>query len=819
MADWMMTPLRLIIYVAERIVASVFWGLNQAGFFVVDLLGRLLGALVGGSFRLVIDGIAGNVLGVSRAAFELALVVGLLLIMLAPIVVVRFVNVRRAVAFAFIIPIVVPLGGAIFQELEDARLSMGTTIYQIAFNNSGFSGILGDLGGNGAERDMGPLMYDARPSVGALDVAAGYLYVSRDDVVSPASGADLPQAFADKYFVDPETMGQLSASDQWAQIVLASKGIRRMVFGSTLVFFAFLETFVNLAFTFSMGFLLSALLLSLMFVFFSSMEHVTITIFHTIVQLFIASWSVSFLQGVILAFLVDVADSGNPVAVQGVGTFGAVLEIIFLLIAVRSIFSGVMGVIGVLTGGQVTERDVRQAAQTTATVGGAAITGGVSLAAGASLSYAMGAAIGTIRPMAQIGALAGAMGQLPGDMEQGLHTSQTLGRGEGFTTVRAVRGLRQDVARSEGTGSALPEDAYPSAEDMRDQQQARAERRRQTAAARVTAPLRGRWEAARRVSEAARSRYEEARRERTEAEESEWPAEVVDAARTREAQARQVQDAAKEIEAKWKQAYDRASLELSGELAVTQAAAREVWEAVRPREGEVVEQTEDTRAGQREPDGPVVDGEVTGRDGPHAALGDGGPPPQLPGGPGTGPQLSATPVPQLPGPGGDDVLDLDVPLHGPVPGSPASALPGSIPAPGAPAETAARDGVQASLDALSSQVASLEVAVTQEQHADTLQRYEEDAQGRALGELRRDAAPSLVPAPAAATPAPGAPVQTEALGEVHASLETLASQVASLEAAQHADIPTDSQERALSELRREVVALRRAHDEQQKRGE
>src|SRR3954471_5048479 len=150
MADWMMTPLRLIIYIAERIVASVFWGLNQAGFFVVDLLERLLGALVGGSFHLVIDGIAGNVLGVSRAAFELALVVGLLLIMVQPIVVVRFVNLRRAVAFAFIIPIVVPLGGAIFQELEAARVSMGATIYQIAFNNSGFSGILGDLGGNGA---------------------------------------------------------------------------------------------------------------------------------------------------------------------------------------------------------------------------------------------------------------------------------------------------------------------------------------------------------------------------------------------------------------------------------------------------------------------------------------------------------------------------------------------------------------------------------------------------------------------------------------------------------------------------------------------
>src|SRR6185436_6973154 len=91
---------------------------------------------------------------------------------------------------------------------------------------------------------------------------------------------------------------------------------------------------------------------------------------------------------------------------------------------------------------------------------------------------------------------------------------------------------------------------------------------------------------------------------------------------------------------------------------------------------------------------------------------------------------------------------------GPTPGSPLPTLPPGGGGPNVPDQTSALDGVQASLEALAGHVAGLEATVAQEQYADSLQRYEEDAQGRALGELRRDAAPSLTPAPASTTPAP-----------------------------------------------------------------
>ncbi|HEX6291295.1 MAG TPA: hypothetical protein VFZ66_19080 [Herpetosiphonaceae bacterium] len=466
--DWIYGPLHEALYMLERLIASVGWGFARSILYVVELIERFRLQLVTAGFRPAVQAVADQVLGISRSTLELGLVLGLLLLILQPVLVVRFVNLRKVFVLLLVVPVLLPFGGAIFQEIEQARADLGHEIFTHIFNGTQFDLLPADEERTGADRDMGPLVSYTPGSTAlhAIDVAAAYLYAVRADVVTPDSPPpdDLPDAFAEKYFpYTPDELGNLQPSERWEAIEVAGQGIIRTLYGSLMVLFALGESVTNLLLTIGLGLLLIALLISLVFGWAAPVEHITANLLRKVCELILTSWGLSAIQGVLLAAIMDVATSGNAIATLGMGTLGMVMEAGFALLAAKTLAGALIGVAGAGSAGGISEGDVRQGARA---VGGAALiaaSGGAALAGGAlgtglayaaasrqgaSRSYAAGYALSRHRPLAKVGALAQAMGLTSGesDFAQGLYTGGVIGRSEPLS-LRSQKALTRDTSQ------------------------------------------------------------------------------------------------------------------------------------------------------------------------------------------------------------------------------------------------------------------------------------------------------------------------------------------------------------------------------------
>lgn len=465
--DWIYGPLHEALYMIERIIASVGWGFNRSILFVIELIERFRLQLVTAGFRPAIQTVADQVLGISRATLELGLVLGLLLLILQPVMVTRFVNLRKVLVLLLVVPFLLPFGGAIFQEIEQARADLGHAFFERIFNGSRFDLLHADEERTGMERDMGPLVTYTPGSTAlhGIDVAAAYLYAVRADVITPDSPPpdDLPDAFAETYFpYTPKELGNLDSAEREEAISLAGQGIIRTLYGGLMVLFALGESLVNLAFTIGLGLLLIGLLISLVFGWAAPVEHITTTLIRKICELILTSWGLSAIQGLLLAAIIDVATSGNATATLGMGTVGLVLEGGFALLAAKTIGGALVGVASAGSAGGISEQHVQRGAQAASgaalaavSCGGAALvgTGGAALSyaaatrQGASRSYAAGYALSRSTTFARVGALAQAMGAVSPDsgVMQGLYAGSVIGRGDPLS-LRSQKTLQRDVA-------------------------------------------------------------------------------------------------------------------------------------------------------------------------------------------------------------------------------------------------------------------------------------------------------------------------------------------------------------------------------------
>jgi hypothetical protein len=464
--DWIYGPLYELLYTVQRMIASIGWGFDRSILYVVELIERFRLQLVTAGFRPAVQTVADQVLGISRSTLELGLVLGLLLLILQPVMVVRFVNLRKVLVLLLVVPLLLPFGGAIFQEIEQARADLGEAFFEQIFNGAHFDLLPADEERTGAERDMGPLVtyHPDSTALHGIDVAAAYLYAVRADVITPSSPppADLPDAFAERYFpYTAEEFRTLSSSERQEAIERAGQGIIRTLYGGLLVAFALGESIVNLTFTIGLGLLIIGLLISLIFGWAAPVEHLTASLIRKVCELILTSWGLSAIQGLLLAAIIDVASSGNAIATLGMGCLGLLMEAGFALLAARTLAGALVGVAGAGSAGGFTERDVQRGGQA---VGGAALaaaSGGLSAVVGAggtafaytaasrqgaSRSYAAGYALSRSRTFANAGALAQAMGAVDpqSDLMQGLYTGHVLGRGEPLS-------LRSQKALGHGT--------------------------------------------------------------------------------------------------------------------------------------------------------------------------------------------------------------------------------------------------------------------------------------------------------------------------------------------------------------------------------
>jgi len=188
MPDWIDQPIHEAIYKIEQTIAQVTWGLDRSGLYAIDLVDRFRHGLVTTGFTSALDQVAVSTIGISRPVFELALVIFLLCIIVMPVVSFRWVNLKKALFLVFVIPIGLPLLAGGFQDIDAARGNLGTTFYTNIYTRANFDMVPDDGGGNGTSSDMGELTdfsneRDGYGGVRGVDVAAAYLYASREDVL------------------------------------------------------------------------------------------------------------------------------------------------------------------------------------------------------------------------------------------------------------------------------------------------------------------------------------------------------------------------------------------------------------------------------------------------------------------------------------------------------------------------------------------------------------------------------------------------------------------------------------------------------------
>jgi len=466
------------LYAIERLVATFFWTLDRAILTVISLVERWRGQLVTQGFRPVIQTVADTLVTLAPGILALGFVLGLLLILLRPALNLSLVNVRKVLVYAALIPVLFPLAGATFQALEETRAEFGGWFFNTGALLVGF-----DLGGQGTGAPTttmaevvpyDPTLYNDPNVRHGIDVAAAYLYATKDDVTS---ARDLPAAFEQEFFPVPD-LAREDATQRWERIKHAAQGVVRASFGLVLVLVALCESAINLVFTIGLGLLLIGFGVGVVLGWFSPVEAIAARMGQELIQVFIGSWGISVAQGLLIAALLAVAQTGNADAVFGMGIVAIILEGIFLVAAAKTLFNGFAGAAGALTGGTVSPQEVAAGAALAGSAmlgggaagygtiravergGGALASGAVSAAGGAlrtgsafryarqlndgtsgSTRYAIGAAMSQSPALARAGTLATLMGatQPGGHFERGLTTGVVGGRGEPLRTRAALR--------------------------------------------------------------------------------------------------------------------------------------------------------------------------------------------------------------------------------------------------------------------------------------------------------------------------------------------------------------------------------------------
>lgn len=418
--DMIEVPLHQSLYQMEQSIARVLWGLDRAALYMIDLIDRLRRGLVTEGFTAALDQVSTNVLGLNRSVFELALIAGLLLIMIVPIIPLKWVNLRKVIVLGLLLPIGLPLLAGSFQDIDGARADLGSTFYN-SLKDTSFNMIPPDSGnGNGTTNDMGSITdfsssSDGYEGIRGVDIAAAYLFAKREDVFNPPSS--LPEDFKEKYFFADvgDFDGAMDSEERWEQIGTSSDGIMRMLFGLVLIIFSFLEAMVNLGFTLTLGFLLIGFMLSLLFAYFSIFEGMTYKIVQKVAELFLQSWSISAVQALLMAALTQAATSGNGIATLGMGILALGIQALFVSVAWKAVIGALTGFggSGGLSGGEAGAAIGTMAGGAGAAVGaaigsvGSSVSGSVQ-AAGAVASFVAPMAAGALGFLTDRGSVANA---------------------------------------------------------------------------------------------------------------------------------------------------------------------------------------------------------------------------------------------------------------------------------------------------------------------------------------------------------------------------------------------------------------------------
>jgi hypothetical protein len=383
----------------------------------------------------------------------LAVIVGCFGVLLLPIFGrVNLVNVRHALVWSLLAPLLITLSGPAIVQLEQIRSEVSTTLF------SGVSAVTPGAIFGAAATDMGQStpLYPANPcgtgtlartSAGGLrldDLAAALLWADAEDIHCPDFGgpsADIPDLFFDAapsgpgYARDEDISLMDAGNDRTQAVQNIQRGAVRTFLGLLPATLAVLDALVQLVFALCLIALWIGLPIGLVFVFFEQTAGGITGLFRRLLSVLQVSWSTSVLLGLVGACLIAAAQLRNAAAYTGFAIGGIILTTYMLLVAVET-FKGCVRTLNdtvmSATGLSVTQpfAVAGGAATSTLQAGAALATGGAATALTAAAAfqqtgsgrYAAASAAGRIRPLAQLGEVAAAMGWVRDEeVLEGLH--------------------------------------------------------------------------------------------------------------------------------------------------------------------------------------------------------------------------------------------------------------------------------------------------------------------------------------------------------------------------------------------------------------
>jgi len=405
----------------------------------------------------------------------LAVIIGLLLFLLVPIVGrIALINIRQVFIWIVIAPLILAQAGTWLLTLEETRADIGMVLTG-QVSGIAAQGLFGPPNDDPTEAlpPPTPLYPEAgqpspcanapvnRPArVGTVapaggvrtdDLAATLLLADAQDIHCPAARGpdrDLPDRFYDAngFAVNAADLSSNpDAVQRAAAIAKIQRGITRLSLGIVACILAVLDALIQCMFSLSLIVIWLAIPIVVVCILFSSSLRPLGMLLQRGMGVMITSWVVGLLLGLLTACLSGAAATGNPTAVIGITLGGVLFAARLLLVAVTTFTESLSGMGALLGGaagiavmggvssiGNLTQRAVRAAGGLVAGgVGGAvgaAVTGGMAYRASGSARYALGAAAGTIRPIAQVGAVAASMGLVREDTAAGLYAGERSGR-------------------------------------------------------------------------------------------------------------------------------------------------------------------------------------------------------------------------------------------------------------------------------------------------------------------------------------------------------------------------------------------------------
>ncbi|MDQ5850859.1 MAG: hypothetical protein M3380_02080, partial [Chloroflexota bacterium] len=481
-------------------LAGELWSINRVFLTLAYQLDVFRAWLVETVFTSVFQIVADAISPTLAPMATLAVLVGVLLFLLMPIIGrVEVVNVRRALIWIVVAPLLLAIAGQGLASAEQFRTTMGQTMFaaaQAVGSTPRFGAQSSEMNASAA------LLYPFTGCSGGVlerpyadgasgdgrfmdDLAAALMYADAEDIHCPREGSgpddDLPDGFYSPAEGGPAGGGgdyattqdvstmDAATSAEWVRKM--QQGVTRLLMGITPGFLAVMNAVIQLLFALALVLLFIALPLGLLLVFFTNTASGVTGLARRMVSVLQTSWSSSLLLGIVFVATLAASTLGNVAAFVGLSVAGVLLTLFIIFIAVNAFMSSVKAVgqtVGLASG---ITGSVAKAALAGVTGGASAVALGtmqagtragtmgldyaVARRAGTSRRYALGTAAGRISGVAKVGGLAAALG-MGNEVTDGIYTGERGARSrENYRLTQRL--ATADAAKKDADGRTMRE--------------------------------------------------------------------------------------------------------------------------------------------------------------------------------------------------------------------------------------------------------------------------------------------------------------------------------------------------------------------------